>query len=371
MKSPFESNPSQHRGLIDSNDRLAQQLLKALWSREDNILLSPLSLTTALGMVYVGSMGQMKQEFERTLYFNDDQAQRNKAYDQHLSQVTDGTFRSVNSVWLKDTFDVFSKYRETIAQDFKALIGTLDFNKPDLAAKRINAWVASATNDRIKELVRPDMFNDASRMVLANAALFKDKWETEFNPTSTHRGVFYTPTGAVPSMQMVQERTLNYYQDGSHEYVELPYKGRFAMGIMLPRSDERPPWSLSRSRSEMSPDQVILHLPRMKVECSYELSERLDKMGLSTLFWHGEPMTKSKDQEPVTASFVGHKTFLDVGEEGTEAAAATGIGMCSGSLWIPPRTHARVINVNRPFVMTIIERDTGMLAFVGRINRPI
>lgn len=243
----------------------------------------------------------------------------------------------------------------------------------------INRWVESRTEDRIKDLIRPGHLTDATRLVLTNAIYFKGKWKNEFDPKNTEDAAFFVSASKsiqVPTMH--QEEVFGYAETKSLQVLEMPYRGsELSMLMLLPtRIEGLKPLersltveTLQNWRSHLQQKKVRVFLPKFRTTFQAELKATLQSMGMVDAFkWPGANFA-GLDGDPTWFCIgeVIHKAYVDVNEEGTEAAAATAVEMVLGGMGAQPP----VFRADHPFLFLIWEDSTGSILFMGRVANPI
>ncbi len=350
----------------------------------DNIFISPLSISMALGMVLHGARNETQQEMKETLEFHNlsiDEINHSYRGLLDLLPYVDPSIEMIiaNSVWYRYTFPVLEEFIETNKKYFDAEVQALDFDKPE-ASQIMNNWVNRKTNGHIDEIV-PDDIDPLTVMYLINAIYFKGDWTYQFDRDDTREADFTLPDGTTKKVQMMQqENAFRMYRSLDVNILELPYGDEhYSMIIILPPRDvsiHEFTGSITAEKWQewmnMIPDKgrdgSMVYLPRFTLEYKKSLPEVLKALGMELAFIpHLADFSGVYDQtkEPRNAyiSDVMHKTFVDVNEEGTEAAAATSVEVSLTSM--PPQ-----FRVDRPFLMAIRENSSGTILFIGKIVNP-
>ena len=341
----------------------------------DNVFLSPLSASMALGMTLNGAAGATADEMRRTLGFGDTpQATVNEGYQgligllKSLDTRTD--IRIANAIFPRREFPFEPAFLETGKQYFGAEIRPLDFAAPS-SVKTINDWVSGATNAKIPTIIDEIDPNDV--MFLINAVYFKGTWRSRFDPKQTTSTTFHAIGGREQPMRLMYQRSkLPYFETADYQAVDLQYgNSAFTMTVLLPKpgkdvnalvaglSDAS--WADLAGRFHDS--EVDLSLPKLKLEYERTLNDDLQALGMRLAFTAADftPMSSTRGHDLVISS-VKQKAFVDIYEEGTEAAAATVVTIEVTSM---PQTS--VMRIDRPFVFAIRERFSGTILFVGKI----
>ena len=365
----------------ETDNDFAFDLFKTTYQSEDNdnIFISPLSVSMALSMTLNGAKGTTLEEMKTALraqgYSVDEINEYNKSLKKALMEVDETTdFTIANSIWYRDNIIVYDDFISVNKDNYDAEIKPIDFTSPD-AVTQINDWCALHTKDKIKEVIKEIPGN--ALMYLINAIFFKGVWASVFDKENTKKEDFFTEgkvsAGKVDMMQ--QADFFYYFEDEYCRYIQLPYGNKaFSMIVMLPEEGKTVNDIISNLDSKrwnnamqyMSMDMVNLRLPRFKAECEYYMEKSiLPDMGMIT------PFTGSADFSGIMNNssqidVVIHKTFVEVNEEGTEAAAVTVVQMVTSA-----GTEPVIIdyNVNKPFVFAIRENSTGAILFIGKMGK--
>lgn len=365
-----------------SGQTLGVRLYDQLRAGDDNVVISPVSLMGAFGVVSAGARGQTRTALLSSLSLPD-----SPSLDADLGALLrslereDGqtTLSVANAVWVQDGFGLKPDFVESVQRDYGALARPVDFrDAPDEAAGRINAWVSGQTRRRIPELLSPSSINDATRLIVTNAVYFLGDWAQPFNASNTSDQTFYRADGSRLSTPMMYQRGyLRLLETGALQAIDLPYRGdRLSMTVILPRtrgglsdveaqlSANLAGWLIALDEEE--PRRVLLYLPKTETALSYDLIPQLTMLGMGIAFADGADFRSIADA-PLAIGQVVHKTFLRIDEKGTEAAAATGIAVEQTSA---PVTPPPTFRADHPFLFLIRDKETGAILFLGRINRP-
>jgi len=361
------------RGMIaQAYNQFGFKLLKELAREnpEKNIFISPASLAFALSMAANGANGDTSREMCAALGVSrDDLISANKDLLDKLAAVDPGVKLEIaNAIWVDSKAAIKPAYLAANQDAFHAMIANADFQSPATVGA-INLWVRGATHDKIHDIVSPPL-NPLDRMILLNAVYFKGEWMSKFDKTLTRDKSFTTGGGAsIMAPRMAKTGKMRYGENPFCQAVALPYGGHAAtMIVFLPAGKLS---SLIDAAPSMEPlfdlRNGTLELPRFKMENSYELIPALKAVGITKAFGPQADFSGMSD-EPLAISDVKQKTYVDVNEEGTEAAAVTSVGMRSLAVRVeqPP---FRMI-VDRPFLVEITDAQTGLILFLGAIQDP-
>jgi serine protease inhibitor len=373
----------EEHAVIQASNTFAFDILRETVRQQpaDNVFLSPLSASLALGMTMNGARGTTQDGMRSVLGFGDmEMARVNEAYRALIDLLVrldrDVDIRIANSIWARQGFPFHEEFYDTARRYFDAEVSTLDFARPDAAAT-INGWVAQKTGDRIKEIVEAPI-PPGVVMYLINAVFFKGDWRVRFQRDLTADAPFRRPDGSHTTVPLMQQRAeLLHHHDAAAavDVVELLYgRGAFAMTIVLPAAgvevdDVIADLDAAQWRTwldGLQERQLQFAMPRFRLEYETLMNEPLVTLGMDVAFGRA-PGTDFRGLSPLGLELfitnVRQKTFVDVNEEGTEAAAATSveIGRTSG----PPS-----VTVDRPFLLAIRERFSGTILFIGKVGDP-
>ena len=373
-------------------------LYDALRGEPGNLFFTPASVRIALAMTAVGARGDTAAELTKVLGLPADPAaaaagfaaildsfaQRPKPaitpgmedWQRDEAQRKTATVAIANRVWPQAGRRFEPSFVDTLAKQFGAPMQALDFAADhDAARKTINAWVAEQTAQKIPELLQPPDVQAATRVVLTNAIYFKAQWAEPFEPDATRDGEFTTDRGKkVKVPMMAKTEHLRYAEAPTYQALELPYAdGSLAMTVILPK----PGKPLAQVEADalagigvvFTSQRVALQLPRWKIDARFALADTLRKLGIRAAFEFGPADFSGIDG--TRELFIGnvvHQAVITVDEHGTEAAAATAVGMVAGSA--PPADPPKRFVADHPFVFVIRDAKTGVVLFVGRLADP-
>jgi len=344
----------------------------------ENVFTSPLSASMALGMAMNGAAGTTHDEMRATLGFGATatDAEIGESYESLIALLRgldpSVDFRIANAIWYRAGFPVNQSFLDQGRNWFDARVSAIDFASP-AAVPTINDWVSTATAGKIPtiiETIRGDQI-----MFLINAIYFKGGWRTKFDPARTIDAPFHAIGGDQPAKLMHREGTMKYLQTADFHAVDLPYgNSAYAMTVVLPnegRDIDAVGAALQGSAwadwmAQLHDAEVDLYLPRFKLAWERALIPDLESLGMRAAFVAGgADFTRlSPAGRDLYISVVKQKTYVDVDEEGTEAAAVTNVGISVVSM--PARASFRV---DRPFIFVLRERLSGTILFMGRIVR--
>lgn len=350
-----------------------------------NLAFSPFSISVALAMTYAGARGETAQQIRKALHFELPDDALHAAYGAQLAGWNDAAptayqLRIVNRLFGEQTATFETPFLDITAGPYDAPLEPVDFiRSPEPSRSRINQWVAGQTQDKIKDLLPPGSIDPDSRLVLTNAVYFKGSWETEFDKSLTEPADFHRLEGAavsVPTMQLTAD--LGYAKVGDVEVLEMPYAGgELAMTFLLPGNPQAlaametqlTTANITRWVGALSKREVEVRLPRLKVDppAPTKLKPLLSGLGMPLAFSRAADFTGMTGIKSLFIDEVYHKAFVEVNEEGTEAAAATAVVMTTESMTVS--THPRFV-ADRPFVFLIRDLRSGTVLFMGRVVDP-
>jgi serpin B len=369
--------------LVESNDRFGLKLFKEIVKEEKdkNIFISPLSVSMALGMTYNGAAGTTREAMQKTLELSGLTIEEvNKSYKsllELLSQLDPKVrLQIANSIWYRKGMSFEQEFIDLNKAYFDALVSELDFDDPK-AAETINGWVDENTNGKITQIVDPPI-DPMMVMFLINAIYFKGTWTYEFDKELTKDADFFLADGSKSRCKlMTREDKFQYFENSDFQAIDLPYgDGDFTMIVFLPRMSKDIDSLIAEFSQEnwngwinsFSEREGTLELPRFTLKYELKLNDVLKALGMTIAFqpYVADFSNMYKGPQDLYISEVKHKTFVEVNEEGTEAAAVTSVGVAMTS--VDPTVFW--MRVDRPFVFAIRENKSQTLLFVGKIVEP-
>jgi serpin B len=385
--------------LVQGNSDFAMALYQQLRNGSGNLSFSPFSISLALGMTYGGASNETAAQMAETLHYTLPEARLNPAMnllDQTLasyagaagSPASTATPTSqgfqldlANAIWGQAGISFLPVYLDLLAQDYGAGIHVANFElAPENARQVINQWVQQQTQGKITNLFPPGAIDTATRLVLANAIYFKAGWQDPFDPKSTQPGPFYLTNGSsvqVPMMNSGEETYYPYAQGDGYQAIELPYQtSPVVMLIVMPSSGTFSNFEAGLNDTQLNSilaglnsQHVNLSLPKYKIESTFDLSSTLAAMGMKDAFNASQADFSGMDgRHDLYISDVMHKDYVSVDEQGTEAAAATGVAMSAAAVFNPASTLK--ITIDHPFLFFIVDSQTGTILFLGRVLNP-
>ncbi|MGV3483645.1 MAG: serpin family protein [Planctomycetaceae bacterium] len=373
--------------IIDGSNRFAVDLYQQLRTAPGNLFFSPSSISTALAMTSAGAAGKTAEEMAKTLHLEmpperlHPGMQSLQAFWQTPDKSQGIRLNVANRLWGQDSYEFLPKFLQITRDQYGAELARLDFANASRSRQAINSWVKDQTENKITDLVPPSAITPDTRLVLTNAVYFHGNWSDPFKEDRTKEEDFHRTADETVKVPLMHRRgNFNYGKFEGLQLLELPYgDGSFSMIVLLPEKidgleeleAELTFENLSRWMAGLKPEKIVeVYLPKFKTTSQFEMSRTLAAMGMTSAFdvnsadYSG--MTGGKD---LFLSAVIHKAFVDVNEEGTEAAAATGIVMGVTSAIEKP-TEPPVFKADHPFIFMIRDNRNDVLFFLGRINDP-
>lgn len=394
-----QAGPDRDTRLVaEGNNRFALQLYQKLQDDQGNLFFSPYSISTALAMAYAGARGSTQEQMAQVLCFPTAKdvveklnAERTPMTQEQFAQVFGKTIKDLNSrggdkyelrvanaLWGQKDYKFLPAFVGLVEKQYGGALQNVDFVAAvEPARQTINAWVAKQTNDKIKDLIGPGVLDAMTRLVLTNAIYFKGKWASQFKKDQTQEEPFVLLDGTKVQVPMMnQQARFGYAETDALQVLEMPYKGEeLSMVVLLPKKmdgikaleQELTAEYLSKRLAAVRKRQVIVSLPSFKMTSRFSLAQVLRSMGMTDAFSDKADFSGMTGNRDLFISAVVHQAYVDVNEEGTEAAAATGAAMRLTSVG-PDVTP--VFRADHPFLFLIRDGRTGGLLFLGRVMNP-
>ena len=386
------------------NTEFALKLYDQLNDEKGNLFLSPYSISTALAMTYAGARGETETEMAKALQFplfpdkEGGPLGRERLHAgfsglklglREAQKKGDVQLSIANALWPQKNYAFRPEYLNLIERDYDSVGRPLDYSNGEKARGIINRWVEQETKEKIKDLIPSGVLDSLTRMVLTNAIYFKGDWQAQFKEKSTREMPFkVTPTKTVKAPMMYQKGNFGYYQDDDVQVLEMPYKGdKVSMFVLLPNQGggqpfRRPanpapkkkalgdiekilsPAKLSEWLGKVRRTKINTWFPKFKMTSQFSLSDKLQALGMKKAFGDAD-FSGMDGTKKLYISAVLHKAFVEVNEEGTEAAAATAVVIRTRSARRYPSFRA-----DHPFLFLIRDKATGSILFLGRYAEP-
>jgi serpin B len=371
--------------IVDANNQFAFELYAKFneQSKDNNIFYSPYSILTALTMTYEGARGKTAEEMRSVLHIPEDPDARRPNFASIYNDINkkDKPYKlsTANALWAQKDYRFLEEYIQCVEKYFGGKVTNLDFaGASEQSRQTINKWVEDQTNNKIKDLIPPGLLNAYTRLVLTNAIYFKGTWVKQFDEKDTREEDFTTSSGKttkVPMMRLTGDNAkFKYGETDEIQVLEMPYSGdELSMLIILPKAEDLAGVEESLSLEVLAGWQDMLYeqrvdifIPKFKFETKYFIAENLKEMGMPTAFGSTADFSGMDGTKALFIQNVVHQAFVEVNEEGTEAAAATGVVMGITSA----RPITPVFRADHPFIFMIINNSTGNILFMGRVSDP-
>ena len=378
--------PPDRATVVEGNNAFAVDLYGQLRNQSGNLFFSPASVSTALAMTYAGARGDTASQMAKTLHFTLPPERLHPAIGALLADLNAShngyQLRVADALWVQRGYPILDSFLKLNKEDYGAGFNHVDFKGATEAARlTINKWVEQKTNDKITNLIQPGALNTETRLVLTNAIYFKGDWQTHFERGATEDEDFHLSHAQrirVPLMN--RQGGFNYFDGGKFQALELPYvSGELSMIVLLPRElDGLPELETSLTEANMRQwlgqlrhiPKVIVALPKFKMTQQFGLGATLAKMGMPRAFERDADFSGMSSERDLWISAVIHKAFIEVNEEGTEAAAATAVVMTGALARRPDPTPPIVFRADHPFIFLIRDNRSGSILFMGRVTDP-
>lgn len=367
--------------VVQANSQFAFDIFKSVYSTDTdgNVFLSPVSISTALAMTWNGASGTTKKSMAEVLGFSKiEEVMVNNGFSylvEMLNRADGGIKVSLaNSIWIRDGFEALDSFKNTNSDYFAAEIRNLDFSDPG-ASDIINGWVKENTEDLIEKIV-DDSIDPDTVMFLINTIYFKGSWQVEFDPDKTYNSDFMIDGKVVGNVDMMSKKgDAIYYDADNYKILSLPYgDGEMSMDLLLPDEDVNiadfiNSFNLDKYNNALANlnenHDVVVAIPKFKTEYEVSLNDALTSLGMGEAFTGAADLTGINENGNLFISDVKHKSYIEVSEKGTEAAAVTSVEIKLTAVMDPIAFIA-----DRPFIYTIRDDKTGSILFMGVFDTP-
>jgi serpin B len=384
-----EPPPPSSTSVVEANNRFALDLYARLAEGEEgNIFFSPFSISSVLAITYEGARGDTADEIRSVFHFPENTIQMREEFAGIIAGINGGDpghhLRTANALWAEQSSPFLPEYIDTADRTYGAKTTNLDFiARPDESRITINRWVEDETEGKIRDLLTPGSISPLTRLVITNAIYFKGTWVKQFDQNNTTEAEFQTGTGTVVRVPMMQrtdkDAIYGYSESGTLQVLRMPYESasgkQLSMLVLLPKGDNLATveqsldmTNLSLLRQNLTSIQVIVYFPKFSLETKYSLPHTLSAMGMPIAFTGAADFSGMDGRRDLFVDDVIHQAFVEVNEEGTEAAAATAVVMRLTSL--PVGEPVPVFRADHPFIFLIQDDETGNIVFIGRVTDP-
>ncbi len=377
---------------VDNSNDFAADLFRILGRNKGNLFISPYSISSALYMTYAGARGNTAEQMKDLLNIN--LGPQDKDLHSNMKKIAGSLERLgisegielniANSLWPQESYAFYNEYISLLGEFYSVSIFPVNYRDTEKARSGINQWVSEKTNNKISNMIPPGVLTPLTVMVLVNAVYFKATWQNEFDRDKTGEDDFFIkPDKKIRVNMMNRTDKYSYGELGNCQVLELPYADReISMFIILPQagnSIETAAEAISagyikKIRQELAKYRVDVSLPRFRLSYAAGLTQVLQSMGMTDACDMGKAdFTGMYDKQKAGGdnlyiSDIRHKAFVEVNEEGTEAAAATSVTVARTSF--QPPLEQKVFKADHPFIFMIVDNKTGAVLFIGRIENP-
>ena len=398
MDNAAEKENMDKKIIVDGNNEFALDLFAKLQSTKGNLFFSPYSISTALAMTYAGARNQTESQMAEVLHFPvsanrrmdssskslPDRQQFPKEFGKIIKDLNNRgqkgayTLTVANALWGQKDYGFLEEFLELIESSYDGRLNEVDFIRAaENARETINAWVEKKTNGKIKNLISQGVLNAMTRLVLTNAIYFKGNWAKQFKEDRTQDAPFTLANGNKINVAMMNQKAdFGYMETDTFQALEMPYVDQeLSMVILLPKkSDALNEFektltleNLTQWLTKIHKREVVVFVPKFKMTSQFSLASVLKSMGMEDAFSSNADFSGINGKRDLFISAVIHKAYVEVNEEGTEAAAATGVVMRLTSVGPAP---IPVFRADHPFLFLIRDNLTGSILFIGRVVNP-
>lgn len=371
--------------IVIANNLFALDMYREVAINDENVFFSPWSLNSALAMTYEGARGETAREMRFVLHLSGDESLRRESFsslDRRINADDSGYILSTaNALWVDDGFPLESAYMDFLVDYYNAAAQNLDFSgAPEDSRNTINGWVDQKTAGKIMVLVPSGYISPVTRLVLTNAIYFNGRWANQFDESLTEDEDFFTADGrmiSAPMMRQLDDYAKFYYlETRDMQMLQMPYEGEnLSMTILLPKGHDIAPLEkslsvekLDRWRRDQKEGPVEVYLPKFKISADYFLAENLTNMGMPTAFTGQADFSGICPGRKLSIDQVIHQAYVDVSEAGTEAAAATFVGIPEGIGY--ESRDVPIFRADHPFIFLIQDEESDCILFMGKVSDP-
>jgi serpin B len=371
--------------LAGGNTAFGLDLYARLKTADGNLFFSPYSISACLAMTYAGARGDTAAQMAQTLHFDTNQNQLAASFGEIQTQLNNEKEKKgielniANGLWGQKDHPFLPSFLDMAKQSYGANLKQIDFRTHAITARtEINDWVDHKTKGKITDLIQPGVLGSATRLVLVNAIYFKGSWTRQFDKHSTTKAPFTVTLNQKPEVPLMNLAADFKYADvDGLQLLELPYVGDdLSMVVLLPREpaglkgveDQLNAQTLDRWLAQAREQKVAVFLPKFKMSAQFSLGKPLAEMGMTDALSPNANFSGMDGKRDLFISAVVHKAFVDVNEEGTEAAAATAVVMRMNAVMMPRPTP--IFRADHPFIFLIRDTHSGSILFLGRLVDP-
>jgi len=384
---PTTTTTPEQAKVAQSNNAFAIELYSHLSRRPGNLFFSPEGISTALAMTFAGAQSETAAEMSRTLHFTSGQGQLHAAMGVLLrdrNAAHDGyQLKEADALWVQTGYSLLPEFLKVTTDNYEGGLNQVDFKGATEASRHtINTWVAQHTENKIRELLQPERVTSDTRLVLTNAIYFKGAWDKQFDKGNTRSEDFWlSAVRTVKAPLMHMKEGFKYFDGGSFQALDIPYrKKNLSMIVLLPKKvyglsafeQSLTPANMQQWLGRLRPaPKIVVTMPKFKMETELSLKDTLISMGMKEAFdvktadFSGLASHETMQRDGnLSIGAVIHKAYVDVNEEGTEAASATAVSQLPGS------STSIIFNADHPFMFLIRDNRSGSILFIGRVTNP-
>ena len=377
-------DPAVVSNVVQGNNAFAVDLYHKVATTPGNLFFSPLSMSTALAMTAAGAQGETAQQMAQVLHLQPNQAGMHEAFAtltrDFNAKSPDYELSVANALWGQKDFTFLEPFVSMLKTNYGAGMTPVDFNANTEKARRtINEWVEKETREKIKDLIASGVLDTSTRLILTNAVYFKSDWAEPFMKYNTYDEPFHVTSDKTTIAPMMRiSYNYCYLEQDQFQMLEMPYKGKtMSMVVLLPKDIDGLPALEKSIASEkltewmkgLQEQKVLVFIPRFKMTAEYRMEKILSEMGMPLPFSATADFSGMTGKPDLFISAVVHKAFVDVTEEGTEAAAVTGVGVAKSAVAVPPKSPPE-FHADHPFLFLIRDLRTNSILFMGRVVNP-
>lgn len=375
-------NIIEAKTVTEANNQFALNFYsQAAQNSNENLFFSPTSIATAFVIAYEGARGDTAEEIQNAFGFSKDDNKRRSEFESLYKNLNEENewykLNMANALWIAQGFEPISDYVDIAKTYYDSHVQNVDFITND-GVNTINEWVKEKTEDKIQEILAQDSTDELTRMVITNAMYFKGKWASQFDSRITSDESFWVDASTSVKVPMMKDVGIfNYIKTNEFKALEMHYQGdKISMLVLLPH-DRNGLGSLEKSldlqklydlKVKMTREPLTVHMPKFEFDTEYDLVEKLQSLGVHKAFDENNANFDgiTEDERLFIAKAI-HKAFVDVNEEGTEAAAITALVV---TLTSGPPEPKHEFRADHPFIFIIQEKHTGEILFMGRVMDP-
>jgi serine protease inhibitor len=376
----FSKTKIDLKRIAEDNNAFALDLYSKLQEQDGNLCLSPYIISTGLAMTYVGARENTAAQMAKALHFTLTQQDLHPTFTALIEATNSADKKgacqliTANAIWAQKGYKFLNTFMYMLDKNYLAKLHEVNFEEfVEDARTTINAWVEKQTKNKIKDLLKPGILDENTRLVLVNAIYFKGNWIKKFNKKKTKNAPFHSTADLTLTVPMMRQKgDFKYSEDEDMQVIELPYLGnRLSMLIVLPREPDGLPTlekklTLENLRKWSDNDfrEIEIYLPRFKITAEFSLKDTLAALGMTDAFSGIADFSGMDGKKGLFIQAVLHKALVEVNEEGTQAAAATGIAI--------QRTVLSTLSfrADHPFLFFIKDNRSDNILFIGRVIKP-